>query len=251
MKNKSGSGILVIVLSVLAALFLGFGGIPALIRGIFNLAMVIGILLIVLVIAVVVIALAGTNKEAKDKEETQAASGPVSLNGSKGTLRQEGKKLNNLTPEQTAVLAKGKRNLIELKAILARIKSGRIRRRGMENCEIIEKILNTLREEPEQIPEVRQFLNYYLPTLGEILLKYEKIETSGVKVDESKEKLYDYLDDIRSALNKQYENLFEDDILDLTVEMEAMKMAIKRDGLITGDTMQVKDEKDRVIELTL
>ena len=251
MRNRTGSGILIVVLGVIAALFLGFGGIPALIRGIFNLAMVIGILLIVLIIAVVIIALAGTNKEAKEKDAQTPASKPVSLNSSAGTLHQEGKKMDNLTAEQKAVLSKGKRNLIELKAILARIKSGRIRERGNECCGIIEKILNTLHEEPEQIPEVRQFLNYYLPTLGEILLKYEKIEKSGVKVDESKEKLYNYLEEIRTALNKQYENLFEDDILDLSVEMEAMKVAIKRDGLITGETLQLKDEKDRVIELTL
>ena len=35
------------------------------------------------------------------------------------------------------------------------------------------------------------------------------------------------------AMEKQYNNLFENDILDLTVEMEVLTQICKRDGLLT------------------
>ena len=35
------------------------------------------------------------------------------------------------------------------------------------------------------------------------------------------------------AMEKQYNNLFEIDILDLTVEMEVLTQICKRDGLLT------------------
>ena len=51
-------------------------------------------------------------------------------------------------------------------------------------------------------------------------------------------------------MDKQYKSLFEDDMLDMSVEMEAMKMAMKRDGLISDDETEVKDGED-TINLTL
>ncbi|MBR3125876.1 MAG: hypothetical protein IKF42_10735, partial [Mogibacterium sp.] len=64
------------------------------------------------------------------------------------------------------------------------------------------------------------------------------------------EKVLTYLTDIKVALEKLYKSLFDDDKLDLHVEMEAMKMAMKRDGLISEDETEVKDGED-TINLTL
>ena len=44
-----------------------------------------------------------------------------------------------------------------------------------------------------------------------------------------------YLQDIKKAMEKQYENLYDDDKLDLSVEMDAMTMAAKSDGLISDE----------------
>ena len=52
------------------------------------------------------------------------------------------------------------------------------------------------------------------------------------------DKVRNYLNDVDKALKKFYTNLFEDEKLDLTVEMEAMTMAVKRDGLITDDELR-------------
>ncbi|MBQ4340830.1 MAG: hypothetical protein IJC41_07515, partial [Firmicutes bacterium] len=59
-----------------------------------------------------------------------------------------------------------------------------------------------------------------------------------------------YLKDIKIALEKLYKSLFDDDKLDLHVEMEAMKMAMQRDGLINNDETEVKDGEE-TINLTL
>ncbi len=51
-------------------------------------------------------------------------------------------------------------------------------------------------------------------------------------------RVINYLKDVDKALDKFYQKLFEDEKLDLTVEMEAMTMAVKRDGLITDDELR-------------
>ena len=156
----------------------------------------------------------------------------------------------NLTDEQAAIFSKGRANLMELRRITMRIRSNEIRSLSNQICATAEKILKTLKEKPDSIPAQRQFFNYYLPTLGSILTKYLQVEKSDVPSQNMEENVVSYLKDIKNAMDKQYENLFENDILDLSVEMEAMTIACKRDGLLSDDSTQIQDG-ERKIDLTL
>jgi len=156
----------------------------------------------------------------------------------------------NLTDEQAAIFSKGRANLMELRRITMRIRSNEIRSLSNQICATAEKILKTLKEKPDSIPAQRQFFNYYLPTLGSILTKYLRVEKSDVPSQNMEENVVSYLKDIKNAMDKQYENLFENDILDLSVEMEAMTIACKRDGLLSDDSTQIQDG-ERKIDLTL
>jgi len=149
-----------------------------------------------------------------------------------------------------AVLQKGRSNLLELRKLGMKVKNQQIRSLTEEICKSADRILHTLNEQPENIPQVRQFLNYYLPTLGQILLKYRRLEESGVPALDMTEKTIFCLQDINTAMEKQYVNLFDDDVLDLSVEMEALTMACKRDGLLADDEAQPQDKKQS-ITLTL
>lgn len=149
-----------------------------------------------------------------------------------------------------AVLTKGRTNLTELRRMGIRIKNLKVRKLNEEICVIIDKILRALKNQPEDIPRVRQFLNYYLPTMGEILLKYVRVEESGIPAETVTQNTIAWLGDIKTAMEKQYANLFDDDILDLTVEMETLTLACKRDGLLTGEGTPLQDG-DRSITLTL
>ena len=49
--------------------------------------------------------------------------------------------------------------------------------------------------------------------------------------------------EIKQAMEKQYKNLFEDDLLDLSVEMKALTLACKRDGLLTEEDFKLQEEE--------
>ncbi|MBR6769693.1 MAG: 5-bromo-4-chloroindolyl phosphate hydrolysis family protein [Lachnospiraceae bacterium] len=152
--------------------------------------------------------------------------------------------------DANAILAKGRASVIELRRRTMRIKNDQVRTQGEEICKASDQILRTLKEQPENISQVRQFLNYYLPTLGNILSKYARLEESGAASGEMTINTITCLRDIQTAMEKLYANLFEDDILDLTVEMETLALACKRDGLLDDEAVQLQEEgKD--ITLTL
>lgn len=123
-------------------------------------------------------------------------------------------------------------DLLEIRRMSIQIKDMEIRLLSGQICQIADKILKTLKEQPEEIPDSRQFFRYYLPTFRSILSKYLRMETSGVLEPELGSHVMECLEDIKSAMEKQYDNLFEDDRLDLTVEMEALTLVCKRDGLL-------------------
>ena len=157
---------------------------------------------------------------------------------------------SNLGTEEAAILSKGRANLMELRRITMRIRHNEIRSLSNQICAIAEKILKVLKEKPESIPALRQFFNYYLPTLGSILTKYLRVEKSDVPSRNMEQNVVAYLGEIKNAMDKQYESLFENDMLDLSVEMEAMTIACKRDGLLSDDSTQIQDG-ERKIDLTL
>lgn len=155
---------------------------------------------------------------------------------------------SRITEDTEAVLARGRSNLMEIRRLQVQIRNQQIRTLSEEICRVADKILRTLKSQPEDIPGVRQFLNYYLPTLGNILLKYERVEKSGIPTDNMEENVIDCLEKIKNAMDRQYANLFNNDILDLSVEMEVLTQACKRDGLLTDEDVQGTKEG---VKLTL
>ena len=145
------------------------------------------------------------------------------------SLKHPDKKDANSTE---AILAKGRASLMELRRMSARVKHSEISKTAGEICTTVERILRLLKENPAAIPKVRQVLNYYLPTLGSVLTKYVRVEQSGIAVEETTRLTLGCLRDIRSAMDKQYASLIEGDEFDLSVEIEALTLACKRDGLL-------------------
>jgi len=173
--------------------------------------------------------------------------------GSSGTTET---KRADLAPEQAELINSGKSKVIAIRSNLGKIHDSEIREAGYSICRTCDRIFKALIEQPKSIASARQFLTYYLPTINLILEKYEKVERSGTDSGKMAEKVRSYLNDVDKALKKFYTNLFEDEKLDLTVEMEAMTMAVKRDGLITDDELRQElssaaSGKTQAIELTL
>lgn len=206
MENKQSSGIAGFLLLVVCAVsFLAgkrfFPGVTT------RLLFILGILVLLVGLFVVFVLFLALHRPKESKEEEKAAKEEEVFH----TIRSE---------------------LLELRRVLMQIKDSRIRLLGGQICQTAEKILKTLKEQPEEISASRQFFRYYLPTLGSILSKYLRMETSGVLEPELACHVVECLGNIKSAMEKQYDNLFEDDRLDLTVEMEVLTLMCKRDGLL-------------------
>ena len=157
--------------------------------------------------------------------------------------------LPELSPEHKAILKTANQHITDSRIAVNRIKDSDVQGAAGKALSEAEQILKVLREQPDDIKSCHQFLNYYLPTLEVVIKKFSSLESSGVDIQNTREHMLSYLSDIGKAMDKQYTNLFESEKLDLSVEMEAMQNAFKRDGLITETEIPVSAETE--IKLTV
>ncbi len=246
--HSSGSKGWVVLLAVLGGLFVAGRVLPILSR-------ILGILLgciIALVVLIVVLVIYFSCKKDPPKAPQDGKAPPEPHRSTVNEPPKEKQAIPpcNLSLEVMQILTKGRNHLTELRRLLSRIQNLNVKKRGEDICVEIDRILGALQQQPEDIPMVRQFFNYYLPTLGNILLKYLRLEEAGMATDHTTVKVMSCLGEIKTAMEKQHAAIYENDLLDLTVEMEALTQACKRDGLLVSEDFTLR-ENGREISLTL
>ena len=142
------------------------------------------------------------------------------------------------TPEQEhseaqeTVLKKARASLMELRTSAMRVKQQQVRDSARNICITLDQILKELKNQPEDIAKARSFLNHSLPMLSGILRKYIRLEQSGVPNEDVTAQTISCLQDLETAAQKQYQNLFDNDIVDITADMEVLTQLCRQNGLL-------------------
>lgn len=137
------------------------------------------------------------------------------------------------------MVTRGRSHLMQARRKVMELKNPGIRAEAEEIVRTADKIFGVLKEKPEHIWKARGFFHYYLPTFENILAKYARLEQSQMLEPEVERHTLEGLGTMRTALERQYTNLFEEDVLDLTVEMEVLTQKCRQDGLLTEDNTEV------------
>ena len=143
-------------------------------------------------------------------------------------------------PEQRNYADELERTLNELYQLNVMIEdegvSARIDRIGMLTADIFHAVI----QRPEREADVRKFMNYYLPTTLKLLKSYDMLEDQSYQSEsiiESRKKIEGVLDTLIQAYEKQLENLFMDDALDIATDIDVLETMMAGDGLTGGMQM--------------
>lgn len=108
------------------------------------------------------------------------------------------------------------------------------------------EIFRTVAEQPGKAPQIRRFMDYYLPTTQKMLSGYSKMNernVTGEQANATRKQIENATEVVLKALKKQLNNLYEDDILDISTDVEVLETLLKSDGLIdTGLGTMVRGE---------
>ena len=140
-------------------------------------------------------------------------------------------------PEADRVIAEGEKYLKELAQADVRIENESISasiRRMEVACN---SIFAYIAENPAKAGNIRKFINYYLPTTVKLLHTYDRLSEQGVHGENISSTMYDIeamMQTIAAAFEKQLDNLFENEALDVSADISVLETMLQQEGL-TGD----------------
>ena len=104
-----------------------------------------------------------------------------------------------------------------------------------------EQIFRTVSESPAKAPQVRKFMNYYLPTTLKMLANYRTMQQRGVsygEMKEARETTVHGMNLILTACQKQIDNLHRDNMLDISTDIDVLEQMLKRDGYTENEIVE-------------
>ena len=100
------------------------------------------------------------------------------------------------------------------------------------------KIFDQAQNSPEKLPQMRRFLDYYLPTSLKLLETYAELDAQGIEgenIRESKRRIEEAMDTLVVAFENQLDQLFRSDALDVSTDIDVMENMLRADGLTGSD----------------
>ena len=137
-------------------------------------------------------------------------------------------------PELDAILKQGAEAVSKIQSLNDEIPDERM----SAQIDLIERlttqIFDCVKEHPEKLKQIRQFLNYYLPTTIKLMEQYVKLQNQSVKTEnitDGMQKIEDLLDKVIVAFQRQLDALFESDVVDITADIRVMEQMMASEGL--------------------
>ena len=99
---------------------------------------------------------------------------------------------------------------------------------------ITAKIFAAAEKDPEKLPKMRRFMDYYLPTALKLLNAYSQFDSQGGDgevIRQSKRKIEQTMDVLVEGFETQLDNLFADDALDVEADIRVLQNMMAQDGL--------------------
>ena len=100
--------------------------------------------------------------------------------------------------------------------------------------ELTGKIFRIVEENPEKLPQIRRFSNYYLPTTLKLLRAYATLEKQGIdgeNITSTKESIERILDTLTTGYRQQLDQLFMSDAIDIAADINVLENLMQQDGL--------------------
>lgn len=148
------------------------------------------------------------------------------------------------SPEVQAVIQEGRTALKEMGRLYASIPNPEIRSRINELMSVSDKIIRDAIDDSADVPQIRKFLDFYLPTTIRLLNAYDRMsaqEFGGENITGSMQRIEEMLDTTIAAYKKQLDALFANQAADIQMDIDTMNTMLAREGLGGKGYLDIKD----------
>ena len=137
-------------------------------------------------------------------------------------------------PELDAVIKQGRYSVKRIQEINDDIPDFKISAQ-LKQIEILTAaVIDQVEKKEDKLKQVRQFMNYYLPTTIKLLEQYVQLQNVGLRgenISSAMTQIEEMLDKVIVAFQKQLDSLFESDVVDITADIQVMEQMMAAQGL--------------------
>lgn len=137
-------------------------------------------------------------------------------------------------PEIAALLRKRDQAVGEMRRLNDAIEDPQLSQQIDHLEHVTQKIMDAVAKAPDKLPQIRRFLNYYLPTTLKLLNTYHRMDATGVEgsnIDGTKGRIEDIMSTICTAFDHQLDALYGQEALDISTDIDVLEQMLAREGL--------------------
>lgn len=149
-------------------------------------------------------------------------------------------------PTVDPIVADGKRAIAEMGRLYSSIKDPDIRAKINELMRITDKITQDAIADPSDVPQIKKFMNYYLPTTIKLLNAYDRMSAQGIEGENlsgTMSSITSMLDTAIEAYKKQLDSLFANQAMDIETDIDVMNSMLAREGLAGNKDFDITADK--------
>lgn len=190
-----------------------------------------------------------TRQKTAPKAQTQSRAASDSVKAEAEPVRSTSQRVaqaapakKSYGPEIDPIVEEGNKALAEMGRLYMSIQDTEVRSKINQIMRITDKIVQDAIEDPSDIPQIKKFMNYYLPTTIKLLNSYDRMSAIGVEgenLDKSMKNINDMLDAAIVAYKKRLDSLFANQALDIETDIDVMNTMLAREGLTENKDFQV------------
>ena len=136
-------------------------------------------------------------------------------------------------PEVQTIVDEGKKAHDELERLYFSIPDLAVKRKVKELMEVSDKIVQDAIDDPSDVPQIKKFLDYYLPTTIKLLNAYDRMGAQGIEgenIGKTMSSINEMLDTAIDAYKKLLDSLFANQAMDIETDIDVMNTLLKREG---------------------
>ncbi|MGM9662542.1 MAG: 5-bromo-4-chloroindolyl phosphate hydrolysis family protein [Oscillospiraceae bacterium] len=158
--------------------------------------------------------------------------------------------------ELDKMLKEGRMALAEMRRLDDNIQDEKVSADIRRLEQVSEKIFEQVKADPKKLPQIRKFMDYYLPTTLKLLNAYDRMGAQGVEgenINATMEKVDRMMDTVVKAFEKQLDSLFGAEAMDISTDITVLETMMAREGLteqeLKAETTENVDLGDIKLEL--
>lgn len=135
-------------------------------------------------------------------------------------------------------VSEGKRYIREIRKANDDIPGEEISKK-LDRLELVtSKIFDYVENHPEKLPDIRRFMDYYLPTTMKLIYKYREFDNQpvqGENIRKGKQEIEATLDNINASFERLFDQLFQEEMLDVSTDISVLSTMLAQAGLSGND----------------